>query len=87
MILEPVNNDHKSVYENDVKRKEKAMPTSIFRDEVQRLLRDEAAQLVEVLPPSEFEVEHIEGAINIPLKDLNEQSTSGLNKDRPVIVY
>ncbi len=63
------------------------MPTSIFLEEVQRLLRDEAAQLVEVLPPSEFEDEHIEGAFNIPLKDLNEQSTSGLNKDRPVIVY
>ena len=63
------------------------MPSPIARQEVQRLLRDEAAQLVEVLPPSEFEDEHIEGAINIPLKDLNEQSTSGLNKDRPVIVY
>ncbi len=63
------------------------MPTSIFRDEVKRLLSDEAAQLVEVLPPSEFEDEHIEGAINIPLKDLNEQTTSVLDKDRPVIVY
>ncbi len=63
------------------------MPTSIFLDEVQRLLREEAAQLVEVLPPPEFEGEHIEGAINIPLRDLNEQTTSGLEKDRPVIVY
>ncbi len=63
------------------------MPISIFRDEVQRLLRDEAAQLVEVLPPLEFEGEHIEGAINISLRDLNEQTTSGLDKDRPVIVY
>ncbi len=63
------------------------MPTKIWRDEVQRLLRDEAAQLVEVLPPPMFEDEHIEGAINIPLKDLNEQTTSGLDKDRPVIVY
>ena len=63
------------------------MPTSIFRDEVERLVRDEAAQLVEVLPPSEFEDEHIEGAINIPLKDLNEQTTSVLDKDNPVIVY
>ncbi len=67
--------------------KEKAMPTKIWRDEVQRLLRDEAAQLVEVLPPPMFEDEHIESAINIPLKDLNEQTTSGLDKDRPVIVY
>ena len=63
------------------------MPTPIARQEVQRLMQEEAAQLVEVLPPSEFEDEHIEGAVNIPLKDLNEQSTSGLNKDRPVIVY
>ena len=63
------------------------MPTSIFREEVQRLIQDEAAQLVEVLPPPEFEGEHIEGAINIPLKDLNEQTTSELDKDRPVIVY
>ncbi len=48
---------------------------------------DEAAQLVEVLPPPEFEAEHIEGAINIPLKNLNANTTSGLHKDRPVIVY
>ncbi len=63
------------------------MATPIARQEVQRLLREEAAQLVEVLPPSEFEDEHIEGAINILLKNLDEQSTSGLNKDLPVIVY
>ena len=63
------------------------MPTRIWRDEVQRLIRDEAAQMVEVLPPPEFEGEHIEGAINIPLKSLNEETTSSLDKDRPVIVY
>lgn len=43
--------------------------------------------MVEVLPPPEFESEHIQGAINIPLKSLNEETTSGLDKDRPVIVY
>ena len=63
------------------------MVTRIWRDEVQRLIRDEAAQMVEVLPPPEFEGEHIEGAINIPLKSLNEETTSSLDKDRPVIVY
>ena len=63
------------------------MPTSIWRDEVQRLIRDEAAQLVEVLPPPMFEDEHIEGAINIPIKDLDQETTSRLDKDRPVIVY
>ena len=43
--------------------------------------------MVEVLPSAEFESEHIQGAINIPLKSLNGETTSGLDKDRPVIVY
>ena len=63
------------------------MPTSIAREEVQRLIREEAAQLVEVLPPPMFEDEHIEGAINISVKELDRETTSGLDKDRPVIVY
>ena len=63
------------------------MPTPIRRDEVQRLIRDEAAQLVEVLPPPEYEEEHIEGAINIPLKELDRDTTRVLDKNRPVIVY
>ncbi|MCZ6614297.1 MAG: rhodanese-like domain-containing protein [Chloroflexi bacterium] len=63
------------------------MATPIRRDEVQRLIRDEGAQLVEVLPPAEYEEEHIEGAINIPLKGLDQETTSRLDKDRPVIVY
>ena len=63
------------------------MATPIRRDEVERLIRDEGGQLVEVLPPPEYEDEHIEGAINIPLKDLDQRTTSGLDKDRPVIVY
>ena len=63
------------------------MATPIRRDEVQRLIRDEGAQLVEVLPPAEYEEEHIEGAINIPLKELDQETTGRLDKDRPVIVY
>ena len=47
------------------------MPTSITREEVQRLMEDEAAQLVEVLPSQEYQDEHIEGAINLTLKRLN----------------
>ncbi len=63
------------------------MPAPIWRDEVQRLIREEAAQLVEVLPPPMFEDEHIEGAINIPIKELDRETTDRLDKDRPVIVY
>ncbi len=63
------------------------MATRIWRDEVQRLIRDEAAQMVEVLPPPEFEGEHLHGAVNIPLKSLNDETTSSLDQNRPVIVY
>ncbi len=62
------------------------MPTNIDRDDVQRLLRD-GAQLVEVLPPQEYEDEHLAGAVNIPLKSLDRETTAALERDRPTIVY
>jgi phage shock protein E len=63
------------------------MPTPIARDELRRLLRDEQAQLVEVLPPDEYEDEHLPGAINIPLKALDRETAGQLDPGRPVIVY
>ncbi len=63
------------------------MPISIDRHEVLRLVEQGSAQLVEVLPPAEFEEAHLPGAINISLKELNSESTADLNKDAPVIVY
>jgi len=62
------------------------MPTPIDRDEVRRLLAEEEAQLVEVLPPAEYEDEHLPGAINIPLKALDAETVRQLKRDRPVIV-
>ena len=63
------------------------MPTSIAREDVQRLMRDESAQLVEVLPSQEYQDEHIKGAINLPLKRLNRDTVGRLNQTRPLIVY
>jgi rhodanese-related sulfurtransferase len=63
------------------------MPIPISRDEVLRLMRDERAQLVEVLPHQEYEDEHIAGAVNIPLKRIGNKSVSRLEKGLPVIVY
>lgn len=63
------------------------MPSAIDRDEVVRLLRDEHAQLVEVLPVDEYEDEHLPGAINISLKTLDADTTRQLDRGRPVIVY
>ncbi len=62
------------------------MPTSIDRDEVQRLMK-EGAQLVEVLPPAMYEEMHLPGAVNIPLKSLDRETTAKLEHDRPAIVY
>jgi rhodanese-related sulfurtransferase len=63
------------------------MPVSIDRTEVQRLLQEEAAQVIEVLPTAEYEEQHIAGAINIPLKKLDRSSTANLQNDRPIITY
>ena len=63
------------------------MPTAIFRDGVRRLVQEEGAQLVDVLPREEYEEEHLPGAINIPLKELDRETIARLNRDAPVIVY
>ena len=62
------------------------MPTPIDREEVQRLVAA-GAQLVEVLPAAEFEEEHLPSAINIPLKELDRETTRQLERKQPVIVY
>lgn len=62
-------------------------PFGIDREEVRRLLREESAQLVEVLSAGAFDALHLPGAINIPLTDLDEHGVGVLDRDRPVIVY
>jgi Rhodanese-like domain len=63
------------------------MPTPIDRHELQRLIGEQQAQLVEVLPAAEYEDEHLPRAINIPLKELDRETTRLLERDRPVVVY
>src|SRR5262245_37745098 len=75
--------------EQDLRRSGKeaiTMPTTIDRYSVQRLVA-EGAQLVDVLPPKDYEDEHLPGAINIPLKQLDRKTTSRLDRNQPVIVY
>lgn len=52
-----------------------------------RKLLDAGAQLVEVLPAEEYAEEHLPGAISIPLKELDADSTAALDKRASVIVY
>ena len=63
------------------------MPTPIDRAEVQRLVSEERAQLLEVLPEAEYEDEHLPGAINIALKTLDAESVRQLEPGRAVIAY
>ena len=63
------------------------MPSIVDRDEVRRLMAEEDALLVEVMPKEEYDEEHIAGAISLPIKELNAESTARLDKNRPIIVY
>lgn len=62
------------------------MPTEIGRSEVQRLV-ERGAQLVEVLPPDEYEEDHLPGATSLPLRRLETEAEGILDRNRPVIVY
>jgi len=62
------------------------MAEAISYDRVKQLVR-EGARLVEVLPRGEYEEQHLPGAINIPLKELDADAVAGLDRTTPVIVY
>jgi rhodanese-related sulfurtransferase len=62
------------------------MPSEIDRNQLQRLV-ERGAQLVEVLPPDEYEEDHLPGAISLPLRRLETEAVSLLDRTRAVIVY
>jgi rhodanese-related sulfurtransferase len=62
------------------------MPKKIARDEV-RALVDAGAQLVEVLPANEYAEDHLPGAINLPLRRLETEATTVLDRALAVVVY
>jgi rhodanese-related sulfurtransferase len=62
------------------------MANSILYPELQRLL-DRGAQLVEVLPEQEYREEHLPGALNIPLKKLDAETTVDLDRRKAIVVY
>ena len=63
------------------------MPHSTDRTGVRRLVAEQDGPLVEVLPADNFAEEHIVGALNIPLKELDERAPTELDRRRPVVVY
>jgi rhodanese-related sulfurtransferase len=69
-----------------VRPPEVTMPRETDREGVRRLV-DQGAQLVEVLPAHEYQEEHLPGAVNLPLRKLEEQATEVLDRHRAVVVY
>ncbi|MFI2200447.1 rhodanese-like domain-containing protein [Streptomyces sp. NPDC020192] len=64
------------------------MPTRVMdRREVRRLVEEEQAQLVEVLPREEYDQAHLPGAVHLWLRDLDREATRRLDPGRPVVVY
>jgi rhodanese-related sulfurtransferase len=63
------------------------VPQAIGREELQKLMKGEHAQLVEVLSPKPYHDVHLPGAINLPLQEFDAEAVAILQKDRPVIVY
>jgi rhodanese-related sulfurtransferase len=62
------------------------MPTDINRNDVQSLVAN-GAQLVEVLPPDEYNDAHLPGAVNIHLRKLDAHTVQQLDQTRPIITY
>jgi rhodanese-related sulfurtransferase len=62
------------------------MPTTVTTADVRALL-DKGAQALEVLPARNFDEEHLPGAVNVPLPDLDDRAMADLPRDRPIVVY
>lgn len=62
------------------------MPTEINREEVAAMAAI-GAQLIETLPVKQYEEERLPGAINIPLKKLDNRMAATLDRNKPIIVY
>jgi rhodanese-related sulfurtransferase len=62
------------------------MATRIGLEQLHELI-DQGAQVVEVLPEDDYAPAHLPGAINLPLRQLDERAASTLDRGRPVVVY
>jgi rhodanese-related sulfurtransferase len=62
------------------------MAAAIWLEQLQDLI-DGGAQVVEVLPEDDYSPAHLPGAVNLPLRELDEQHAAVLDRTRPVVVY
>jgi rhodanese-related sulfurtransferase len=62
------------------------MATRIWLEQLQELI-DRGAQVVEVLTEDDYAPAHLPGAVNLPLRELDEPRAAVLERTRPVVVY
>jgi len=62
------------------------MARDVWLDKLQELIAN-GVQLVEVLPERQYELGHLPGAVNLPLKRLDASTAAVLDRQRPVVVY
>jgi rhodanese-related sulfurtransferase len=68
--------------------KEVVMPVTIAREALKaRMEAGDGFVLVDVLSAESYRREHLPGAINLPLFEINEASVADLPRDKDVIVY
>ena len=64
------------------------MADTINREELQRAIKEGTVVVLEALPPAYFEKEHLPGARNLPLDDLEELAPLLVpRKDQPIVTY
>lgn len=65
------------------------MPQRISTEELRDLIDGGDAQIVEVLPRAAYDQEHLPGAVNVPLVDMDAASVAAasLDRSRPTVTY
>lgn len=63
------------------------MPADLDLAGLRKMLAAGDIPIIEVLPEREYAEEHLPGAINIPLKSMNQNSVRGLDRAAPTVVY
>jgi rhodanese-related sulfurtransferase len=63
------------------------MPQTITTDDLRTLIEEQRPQLVEVLPRVDFDIEHLPGAVCVPLTEMNERAVEDLDRKRPLVTY
>jgi rhodanese-related sulfurtransferase len=61
---------------------------TVSRDELADVLRKEDIVLIDVLSPESYAASHIDGAINLPVAELQARAPQVIpDKNRPIVVY